>query len=43
MEGDLMLYLGDFKSMCVVCERVFDLLVEDEAGEVAYGHDCEVT
>lgn len=26
---------------CVECERVFNLLDEDEAGEWYYGHDCE--
>jgi hypothetical protein len=25
----------------VECNRVFDLLNEEEAGEWAYGHDCE--
>jgi len=29
------------KAKCVECERVFDLLDEDEAGEWFYGHDCE--
>lgn len=27
---------------CVECDRVFDLLDEDEASEWFYGHDCEV-
>ncbi len=26
---------------CVECNRVFDLLNDEEAGEWAYGHDCE--
>jgi hypothetical protein len=26
---------------CGACERVFDLLSEDDAGEWYYGHDCE--
>ena len=26
---------------CVECERVFNLLDENDANEVAYGHDCE--
>lgn len=29
------------KAKCVECERVFDLLDEDEASEFYYGHDCE--
>lgn len=29
------------KARCVECERVFDLMNEDEAGEWYYGHDCE--
>ncbi len=29
------------KAKCVECERVFNLLVEEEAGEWFYGHDCE--
>jgi hypothetical protein len=30
------------KAQCVECERVFDLMDEDDAGEWYYGHDCEV-
>ena len=30
------------KAKCVECNRIFDLLNEEEAGEWAYGHDCEV-
>jgi hypothetical protein len=30
------------KAKCVECERVFDLLNEDDANEWYYGHDCEV-
>lgn len=26
---------------CPECERVFNLLDEDDAGEWYYGHDCE--
>jgi hypothetical protein len=26
---------------CPECGRVFDLLDPDDAGEYAYGHDCE--
>jgi hypothetical protein len=26
---------------CPECGRVFDLLDEDDAAELAYGHDCE--
>ena len=26
---------------CEECQRVFDLLDEDEAGEDYYGHECE--
>ena len=29
------------QAKCVECERGFDLLDEDEAGEYYYGHDCE--
>ena len=29
------------KAKCVECERVFDLLDEEQAGEFYYGHDCE--
>ena len=31
-----------FKVKCVECGRIFDLLDETDAGEWAYGHDCEV-
>ena len=27
---------------CPECERVFDLLDEDDANEWAYGHDCDL-
>ena len=27
---------------CVECDRVFDLLNDDDANEWYYGHDCEV-
>jgi len=30
------------RAKCVECNRIFDLLNEEEAGEWAYGHDCEV-
>lgn len=26
---------------CVECNRVFDMLDEEQASEWAYGHDCE--
>lgn len=26
---------------CPECERIFDLMVEDDASEWYYGHDCE--
>jgi hypothetical protein len=29
------------KRRCVECDRVFDLLNEDDANEWTYGHDCE--
>ena len=29
------------KAKCAECERVFDLLDEDDASEFYYGHDCE--
>jgi hypothetical protein len=28
-------------AMCEECERVFDLMDEEEASEFYYGHDCE--
>lgn len=31
------------KAQCPECERVFDLLDEDDANEYYYRHDCEVT
>jgi hypothetical protein len=30
------------KAMCVECNRIFDLLDEDDANEYYYGHDCEL-
>ena len=30
-----------FVTECVECGRVFDLLDETDAEELAYGHDCE--
>lgn len=29
------------KAKCPECERVFDLLDEEDAEEWYYGHDCE--
>jgi hypothetical protein len=29
------------KAICGECNRVFDLLDEEQAGEWYYGHDCE--
>ena len=29
------------KAKCVECNRIFDLLNDEEASEWAYGHDCE--
>lgn len=29
------------KAKCRECNRVFDLMNEDDAGEWYYGHDCE--
>lgn len=29
-------------AVCDECQRVFDLLDEDDANEWYYGHDCEV-
>lgn len=29
------------KRKCIDCNRVFDLLDEDQAAEFYYGHDCE--
>lgn len=31
------------KKLCTECWRTFDLMVEDDAQEFYYGHDCEVT
>jgi len=30
------------KATCIECDRVFNLLDEDDAGEYYFGHDCEV-
>lgn len=30
-----------FSMKCPECERVFDLLDEEDANEYYYGHDCE--
>ena len=32
----------NFKAKCPECNRVFDLLNEDDANEWGYGHDCEI-
>ena len=32
----------DSEVICYECERVFDLMDEDDACEWYYGHDCEV-
>lgn len=29
------------KTKCPECDRVFDLMDEDDANEWYYGHDCE--
>lgn len=29
------------KAKCAECDRIFDLLDEDDACEWYYGHDCE--
>jgi hypothetical protein len=29
------------KAKCQECERVFDLMDEQDASEFYYGHDCE--
>jgi hypothetical protein len=29
------------RAKCVECDRVFNLLNEEDAGEWTYGHDCE--
>ena len=29
------------KAKCEECERVFDLLDEEQASEFYYGHDCK--
>ena len=29
------------RATCVECQRVFDLLDEDDLNEWTYGHDCE--
>ena len=31
------------KTKCDECDRVFDLLDEDDASEWYYGHDCEAS
>ena len=35
--------LAQSVAKCIECERVFDLLDEDDANEWFYGHDCEVS
>jgi hypothetical protein len=30
------------KATCIECNRVFNLLNEEDAGEYFFGHDCEV-
>jgi hypothetical protein len=30
------------KATCSECDRVFNLLNEEDAGEYFFGHDCEV-
>lgn len=30
------------QTTCPECGRVFDLLIESDANEFYYGHDCEV-
>jgi hypothetical protein len=30
------------KARCVECNRVFDLLDDNDSNEWTYGHDCEV-
>lgn len=30
-----------FHASCPECGRLFNLLNEDDAAELAYGHDCE--
>ena len=29
------------KATCIECNRVFNLLDEEDAGEYYFGHDCE--
>ena len=29
------------RATCIECDRVFDLLNETDAAELAYGHDCK--
>jgi hypothetical protein len=31
------------KVTCAECGRVFDLTIQEQADEFAYGHDCEVS
>lgn len=33
--------MNRFKAACPECNRVFDLLDENDANEWSYGHDCE--
>ena len=30
-------------AQCPECDRIFNLLDDDDAGEWFYGHDCEAT
>ena len=36
-----MLYKSTVERQCFECNRVFNLLDEDDANEFWYGHDCE--
>ena len=33
--------MPSFKTKCVECERVFDLMNDADAKQFFYGHDCE--
>lgn len=35
-------YFDHFARTCRECKRTFDLMDSEDAGEWAYGHDCEV-
>lgn len=42
LKGDIMQIAVNHLAKCTECDRQFNLLIEEEAEEFYYGHDCEV-